>query len=284
MESKFKSAYANTWDNYVQNVFPKIQSGRPRSKEDLKAWQVLNHTDGQYVWPGDEWGAKEDILTVLQRCLFETLGREADQLCEIGSGAGRYTFHLLEHCQTASVHCFDVSEAFLEKLNHRFADDVSSKRLFSTLLDEDPQRMLKTLRGRGLEGRIDAVVSFDAMVHVELHTLALYVATTAAVLREGGVLIFNVADATSDYGFAKLMHNTPGVFRQCGVVGGHFQWMSPDIIESLLTRLGFACSFLGNFPECNERDLFVVARLVDRSRLKALATVTEHNWWQAFAG
>jgi hypothetical protein len=90
--------------------------------------------------------------------------------------------------------------------------------------------------GSILLGKIDGVYSFDAMVHVDLHTLFVYWMSAAKVLRPGGVLAMSVADACNEKGFMKLLHNAPGVYRLQGNTGGHFMWISREIVESTLNR------------------------------------------------
>ena len=100
------------------------------------------------------------------------------------------------------------------------------------------------------------------MVHVDLHTLFVYWLSAAKMLRPGGVLAMNVADACNENGFMKLLHDAPGVYTQRGNAGGHFMWISQEIVESTLSRLGFEVVY----PNGNGRDLSFSARLVDPGR------------------
>ena len=73
----------------------------------------------------------------------------------------------------------------------------------------------------------------------------------------------SVANARSDKGFMKLLFDAPGVYSQCGQAGGHFMWISPEIVEGVLSRVGFSVTF----HECNGRDAWFSAKLVDPSHL-----------------
>ena len=113
------------------------------------------------------------------------------------------------------------------------------------------------------------------MVHVELHSIIIYIATAAAVLRPGGLLSMNVADASTEKGFQKLLFNAPGVFRQGGAAGAHFQFAAPDILAMVLDRFGFSYTF----HDCNKRDLFFSARLQDPDAARQAFWASGSKWW-----
>ena len=77
---------------------------------------------------------------------------------------------------------------------------IRGRRLETVLLDQSPELMLEAIQERGLRERIDAIYSFDAMVHVDLHTLVVCLVTAAKVLRTDGVLAMSAADACSEKG------------------------------------------------------------------------------------
>ncbi len=256
------SRYADVWDRYVTEAWPRIRQGGRRRKEDLEEWRVLNTTDSSFEWPGDEWGDRELTERLFDSALADQLEAEPRVLCEIGSGSGRYTVLALERFKQARVLSFDVSRELEQALRRRCAPRIDEGRLETVLLGSDSRTMLDAVEDRGLGGEVDAVYSFDAMVHVDLHTLIVYFVTAARVLREGGVLAMNVADADSDKGFLKLLFDAPGVYSQHGQAGGHFMWISARIVHSVLTRLGFSV----RFHQGNGRDAWFSAKLVDRSR------------------
>lgn len=261
-EESRRESYGRIWDTYVKEVFPRIQSADTYSKKELLPWRVLNTADEHYEWPGDEWGDEESALRILSESLGSALEAEPRCLCEFGAGAGRYTELVLGRYKSAKVYSFDVSSEFETKLRERCAHFVKDERLVTCRLDDEPLTFLAVLKGAGLLGEVDAVYSFDAMVHVDLHTLIVYWASATRALRPGGVLAMNVADATSRKGFMKLLHDAPAAFRRMGSAGGHFMWISPDIVRETLDRLGYEVTFTGG----NDRDSSFSAKLVDPAR------------------
>lgn len=189
-------------------------------------------------------------------------------------GGARYTTIALERFQDASILTFDVSEVFDRVLRKRCRKYVASGRLRPYLLNRDPFFFVDQVRRQNLLGEIDGVYSFDAMVHVDLHTLLIYWLSAAKVLRPGGVLAMNVADACSEHGFMKLLHDSPGVYGLAGAAGGHFMWTSSDMVETLLGRLGFELAY----TKGNGRDLFLSAKLTEPDRVAAWVDMAGSSW------
>src|SRR5262249_44491231 len=124
---------------------------------------------------------------------------------EIGAGSGKFTQYLLNH-SGADIVAFDISAEFLNVLRQRLAEPIAAGRVFpERLLGEKPSEMYQAIERRGWMRAVDAVYSIDAMVHVDLQDLMAYIATAALVLRPGGKLVMNVADATTDIGFRYLL-------------------------------------------------------------------------------
>ncbi|MDO6746274.1 class I SAM-dependent methyltransferase [Gilvimarinus sp. 1_MG-2023] len=258
-----RGRYGDVWDQYVTESFPAIQGGEPYSGQSLKPWRVLNQSDDYYAWPGDEWGDKASSKRLLDEAL--TLNA-VNLICEFGAGGGRYTQLLLEKYESVEIISYDVSQKFEQVLRQRFSEEVDAGKLDTEILLEDPYQVVRSIKRRGKLGQVDAFVSFDAMVHVELHTLFMYWFAATKCLRIGGQLAMNVANAGSELGFMKLAANAPGVYRGQGGVGGHFMWISPDIVHYLLTNLGFTVNLL----EGNGRDLSFSATLENPERGRVL--------------
>ena len=255
-------SYGLVWDSYVKEAFPKIKARGGVRSEDLEVWRVLNTTDQSFAWPGDEWGDEKATAFLFSKAVEAHLQHAPDCFVEIGSGAGRYTVATLARYPQSRVLSFDVSIEFERALRERCARYIESGRLKTFLLDRNAGMMEQTIDQQGLREKIDVVYSFDAMMHVDLHTLVAYWINASRVLRQDGLLAMNVADATSENGFMKLLHNTRGVYALRGGVGPHFMWISPDIVRSILDRLGFKVTLC----EGNGRDLSFAAILVDRHR------------------
>jgi hypothetical protein len=183
---------------------------------------------------------------------------------EIGPGSGKYTEMVLAHSQ-ARICAYDVSNRFLQICADRMRERMNQDRLSLNLLPcSSAEEMLFDLRARGWERTVDAFYSIDAMVHVDLQYLTVYLITAALVLKPGGKLILSLADATTELGFQQLLADSWWAYAaQASQVGsGKFEWLSPELVRSLLPRLGFELEFLHNA----ERDLFVVAALTSPAR------------------
>jgi len=268
--------YGNIWDSYVRDRFPELKSATPYARKQLEAWCVLNTKDEQYDWPGDEWGDRETVAHLLDETLTFTLDSNVRYLCELGSGAGRYTVVALERFREASILSFDVSAEFERVLKERCEEFIKSGQLRTYLLNKNPQLFLSTIMQENLLGKIDGIYSFDAMVHVDLHTLFVYWISATKILRPGGLLSMSVADACNKNGFMKLIHDAPGVYAQRGNAGGQFMWISQEIVESILSRLGFVVVF----SKGNGRDLFFSATLDDPNRGAEWFEKAGVNWFK----
>lgn len=84
----------------------------------------------------------------------------------------------------------------------------------------------------------------------------------------------SVADPCNDNGFMELIFNAPSVYRQRGSAGGHFMWISKEIVESTLKRLGFELSF----PVSNGRDIFFTAKLIEPDKAKSWLNEVGATW------
>lgn len=239
-----KSIYARFWDHYVE-------------------WWHENKVSpgGESVWPGDEWGNLASWEKTFKQ-LFERAGvARWERAVEIGAGSGKYTLRVLGTSR-AQVRVYDVSAQFLKVCEERCSEWVQNGRLNLTLLEStSASHMFRDLQACGWQRLVDAFFSIDAMVHVDLQYLVAYLLTAALVLKPGGKLILTLADATTDWGFATLLKDVSWSFAlQANPLGSaKFEWLSPDLIQTVLTRLGFRVDWLEN----ESRDLLVVASLVD---------------------
>ncbi|MGH7564950.1 MAG: hypothetical protein ACREK5_11095 [Gemmatimonadota bacterium] len=249
MTSKLPSPdiYARHWDRYVRRWF-ETKTARGTDLE----------------MPGDEWGDPAH-WDELYRSLFLPAGAsEWQRAVEIGQGSGKYTVKVLSNSE-AALRAYDVSAEFLQVCEQRCHDWIAAGRLSLHQLNVDrPTLMLDELDGSEWRRRVDGFYSIDAMVHVDLQYLIVYLITAALVLRPGGKLILTLADATGNLGFSKLLGDIRPLWKtQDGTVGsGKFEWMSPDLVRSILSRLGFEIDRL----DTTKRDMRVTASLTDPSR------------------
>jgi hypothetical protein len=246
--SDVKSIYGRTWDHYAET------------------WKSA---DGSHRWPGDEWGTAQMWDALYKQLFVPANVSQWQRAVEIGQGSGKYTLKVLEG-SAATVRAYDVSAKFLKVCETRCADWINRSRLSLQVLE--PGRadyLLDDLEVQGWRRNVDAFFSIDAMVHVDLQYLIVYLMTAALVLKPGGKLILTLADATSELGFRKLLEEVPWTFAtQDWPVGtGKFEWLSPDLVRSILTRLGFTIDLLDNSGrDINVRASLVNVQVADRLR------------------
>lgn len=237
-----KPIYARQWDRYVEKRFPEQQA-----------------EDDRLQWPGDEWGDPQEWENVF-RNLFPFAGvKDWERAVEIGPGSGKYTLKVLNSSQ-ATVRGYDISERFLEVCGQRCAEQLEEGRLSLHVHDGvRPDQILTDLTESGWRREIDAFYSIDAMVHVDLQYLIVYLLTAGLTLKPGGKLLLQLADVTTPMGFVKLMGDIRHYYPDQGnaVKPGKFEWMTPDMVKVVLTQLGFEIDLLRE----NRRDLFLVASL-----------------------
>jgi hypothetical protein len=154
---------------------------------------------------------------------------------------------------------FDISAEFLGVLGKRLADHIAAGRLTPELLrGQKPSEMYDVIKQRGCLRQVDAFYSIDATVHVDLQYVMAYIATAALVLKQGGKLIMSLADA----GFRHLLDGIKLHYPRQSQLGNKFEFMSRDLIRSVLERIGFTVEFI---PEVSGRDAYFVATLSDLS-------------------
>lgn len=228
----------------------------------VKEWPEVNRSlGGQLGWPGDEWGSPEGWERTYQRLFVPAGVKNWERAVEIGPGSGKYTLRVLANPKTA-VRAYDVSPQFLEVCQARCQEPVNQGRLSLHLLDlTSADRMASDLNNCGWQRSVDAFYSIDAMVHVDLQYLIVYLITAGLTLKPGGKLILTLADATTDLGFQQMLEEIwftyPGQTSPTGT--SKFEWISPDIVRSILPRLGFELEWLNNA----EKDIELIASLAD---------------------
>lgn len=240
-------SFSQDWDTYVKKQFPGSAGERARPQ-----------------WPGDEWGNeawwKQNFDNLFRPCHVETWTAAA----EIGQGSGKYTKMVLDAAPRCTVAAFDASEEFLRVCAERLAAEKAAGRLhLEHLQGKRSDEMILALERLGMSRKLDAFFSMDAMVHVDLQYLIVYLLTAALALRKGGHLIMTLADATSEPGFRHLMNSIRAFYSTDVQRVGKFEWMSPSLARFVLERLGFEIILLDHPPKGRGRDIHLVARLAD---------------------
>jgi hypothetical protein len=189
-------------------------------------------------WPGDEWGTPQLWRRTFDAWFVPAGAREWRRAVEIGQGSGKYTLKVLESSQ-ASVRAYDVSPEFLRICEQRCRERIEQGRLSLHLLDSpEPDQMLSDLEQCGWRREVDCFYSMDAMVHVDLQVMIVYLITAAAALKPQGKLILTLADVTQPPGFERLVANVGRNYQQDSP--GRFKWLGPDVVQSVLDKVGFA--------------------------------------------
>jgi SAM-dependent methyltransferase len=212
------SKAGHQWDRYVET------------------WQQ-SQGDAGLDWPGDEWGTPEYWDWLYEQLFVPSGVQEWERALEIGPGSGKYTLKVMAD-SAATLRAYDVSPQFLAVSEERCRDHISEGRLSLHLLDSDQaDQMLSEITACGWKRQLDGFFSIDAMVHVNLQDLIVYLLTAGAVLKPGGHLLLTVANASTEIGFKKLVEDIALYYRKD--IPGKFEWISPEIVESLMPRLGF---------------------------------------------
>lgn len=235
--------YGTYWDYYVDN------------------FDRFHNQSGEFEYPGDEWGTERGWEALFEQLLVPAGVAHWKRAVEIGPGSGKYTLHVLDRsdCQLLA---YDVSAKFIEVCKSRCHAHVETGRLELNLLDGlQADALYRDLSGRRWLRTVDAIYSIDSMVHVDLQYLIAYLITAGLVLKQDGMLILTLADVTNELGFAKLLRDISWTYPAQARPNGKFEWLSPDIVEYVLERLGFDIVKLATAP----RDIHIVATLKNPS-------------------
>lgn len=188
------------------------------------------------------------------------------RVVELSLGDTRTTRALLNMVPGIRLTAFQMSGGLRAAAAAKFSAELADGRL--ELLPFDPVHpdfIYKRFEREKQQGTVDAVISLDTLLHLDSQYQFAWFCNAALILKPGGLLVFNVADATSPKGFAKLVSDIRTYFPYQGQACTRFEWQSPGLVKGLLGALGF------DIVECSHwdpatgspdgRDLFVVARL-----------------------
>jgi ubiquinone/menaquinone biosynthesis C-methylase UbiE len=147
------------------------------SGENERRWTGWDWSGG-----GEEWSESPEWKLALIEDVLARWIPAGGSVLEIGPGAGRWTESLVERASRVTV--VDVSERPLELCRQRFGSESAIDYVLSSGCD---------LPGVA-SGSIDAVWSFDVLVHVAPCDVAGYLAEIARVLVPGGVAVLHHSD------------------------------------------------------------------------------------------
>jgi cyclopropane fatty-acyl-phospholipid synthase-like methyltransferase len=185
---------------------------------------------------------------------------------EIGLGDTRITEAMLRAAPSLQLTSFQLSASLRDATAAKLGADIGSGRLTVAPFDPvHPDFLFKHFERQRMHGKVDAVVSVDTMLHLDLQYLFAWWANAALILKPGGWLVFNVADATTPAGFAKLVADIRTYFPFQGQACTRFEWQSPAMVKALLEALGFEVARISHWDPVaggdKGRDLWVMARL-----------------------
>ncbi len=199
--------------------------------------------------------------------LAETAGvTRWQRVVELSLGDTRTTRALLSMIPGLKLTAYQMSGGLRAAAAATFPTELADGRLELLPFDPiHPDFICKRFERDNLRGTVDAVISLDTLLHLDSQYQFAWFCNAALILRPGGFLVFNVADATSPKGFAKLVSDIRTYFPYQGQACTRFEWQSPQLVRGLLEALGF------DIVECSHwdpatgapdgRDLFVVAKL-----------------------
>jgi SAM-dependent methyltransferase len=138
----------------------------------------MARTDYEWIAAGEEWSepwggsAAQWFGSILPR-IHAAL--PAETIVEIGSGFGRWSHYLRQHCK--HLHLVDPDPQCMEACRRRFGEDAS---LSYDLNRDDSLAMVP-------DGSVDFVFSFDSLVHVRRQTIQTYLSQLGAKLKPDGL-------------------------------------------------------------------------------------------------
>ncbi len=264
-----ENRYSQSWDNYVKQWVSDLEN-----RTDFDAKLARDQGREKLTWPGDEWGREKDWLATIETLLIPAGMPSWNKVVEIGQGSGKYTIPILEN-KACQVKCFDVSQEFINVCKKRCLPFIQDERLELHCLETERPRMIQDVVGdAGWTRKLDAMVSIDAMVHVDLNNLAAYFLAASELLRYEGKLVMTLADVSSDAGFEKLLRDLTYTYTTAGQANCQFEWLHPTLLQDLLPRFGFKIELC----KTEWRDIQLIASLVDLDKgekLQKLAHATE---------
>lgn len=211
------------------------------------------------------------VAAVMQRLATSAGMAGWTRAVDIGLGDTRIPEALLRANPGLHLTAFQFSAKLREATGKALAPDVAAGRLSVLPIDPvHPDGIFKVFERERLARQVDAVVSVDTLLHIDLQYSFTYLVNAALILKPGGWLMINVADATTPGGFAKLVSDIRTYFPYQGQACTRFEWQSPRMIAALLDAVGFEIVELSHWNPLtggtDGRDLWALARLAHPER------------------
>lgn len=135
-------------------------------------------TDYEWIAAGEEWSepwggsAAQWFGSILPRI---HVALRAETILEIGSGFGRWSFYLRQHC--SQLHLVDPDAQCMDACRRRFSANPTVKYHQN---EGDSLAMIP-------DGSVDLIFSFDSLVHVRRQTIETYLSQFPAKLKPDGL-------------------------------------------------------------------------------------------------
>lgn len=188
------------------------------------------------------------------------------RVVELSLGDTRHAEALLRAAPGLRLTAWQMSAALRGVAEARLAAEIAAGRLALAPFDPvHPDFIVKRAENERWAGQADAVLAIDTLLHLDMQYTFAWWANAALVLKPGGLLVCNLADAGTPAGFARLVADIRPYFPFQGQACTRFEWQSPALVRGLLEALGFELTSLGHWNPVtggeDGRDLWVFARL-----------------------
>ena len=191
----------------------------------------MDKTDYEWIAAGEEWSepwggsAGQWFGSILPR-IHAAL--PANTIVEIGSGFGRWSHYLREHC--AQLRLVDPDTRCMQACQERFATD--------------PKVRFYRNEGDSLAGisdnSVDFIFSFDSLVHVQRQTIETYLSQFAAKLNPNGLGFIHHSNLGE---YASSLARRARTLRGKGVASDHQRdpEMTAGLFRQLAEQYGLQC-------------------------------------------
>jgi SAM-dependent methyltransferase len=205
-------------------------------------------TDYEWIAAGEEWSepwggsAAQWFGSILPRVQASL---PAETILEIGSGFGRWSHFLRQHC--GHLHLVDPDPQCMDACRRRFGSDT---KVSFHLNQADSLEMIP-------DGSIDFIFSFDSLVHVRPQTIETYLRQFAGKLKANGLAFVHHSNLGE---FASSLSRRARVLASKGKAPGADHQRDPEMTADLFGEL---CARHGLKVVCQELVNWRGRRLID---------------------
>lgn len=250
------AASASSGSTMLQAMLSQLQQavythGPSNAEQNAKLWDLYaaEHADAP-AWlqhmassvgrepdaiVGSEWSDAASLDAVLEEWVLPHLP-SGGAVAEVAVGGGRIAMRIAEALSAAGSSArlvvSDVSQGMLRRAQEALRDSPVPVEFLHTPSGEGAQWQA-AMAGQVGDTPVHFIVCFDAMVHMDVHTVWAYLQAMHSVLAPGGAAFISTSNIASPAGWQRFTK------QRRGTVGG-FAWMSPDTAKLLASKAGFA--------------------------------------------